>query len=298
MKVNKVAACLVAGICILSVSATAAFGSINGYANYKTGVKALALDVDNVSGTGKFSMTYDGKEVLTGDAEFAVDGANQSSYVIMNNGQDQSEERSTTYNGETTWYSSGDTTHYYTAEAEKEKKRLEVVALWDSLAKPDFITLDNVWSDRFLNKTATMSGIQNDMETFINRVNMDLATLASIPADDVAMDAYKRTLNVASALEESNRIKRIQEAAEARKRAEAERAAEEAARNAAVTAQQAAEAQEQKTVEETVTEAPKDDSAPILAKWMRFEAFMTVEQAVVLRDFCKANGIALRRPQD
>ena len=183
-------------------------------------------------------------------------------------------------------------------EAEKEKKRLEVVALWDSLAKPDFITLDNVWSDRFLNKTATMSGIQNDMETFINRVNMDLATLASIPADDVAMDAYKRTLNVASALEESNRIKRIQEAAEARKRAEAERAAEEAARNAAVTAQQAAEAQEQTAVEETVTEAPKDDSAPILAKWMRFEAFMTVEQAVVLRDFCKANGIALRRPQD
>ena len=121
MKVNKVTACLVAGICVLSVSATAAFGSINGYANYKTGVKALALDVDNVSGAGKFSMTYDGKEVLTGDAEFAVDGANQSSYVIMNNGQDQSEERSTTYNGETTWYSSGDTTHYYTAEAEKEK---------------------------------------------------------------------------------------------------------------------------------------------------------------------------------
>lgn len=183
-------------------------------------------------------------------------------------------------------------------DAEKEKKRLEVVALWDSLTKPDFITLDNVWSDRFLNKTATMSGIQNDMETFINRVNMDLATLASIPADDVAMDNYKRTLNVASALEESNRIKRIQEAAEARKRAEAERAAEEAARNAAVTAQQAAEAQEQTAAEETVTEASKDDSAPILAKWMRFEAFMTVEQAVVLRDFCKANGIALRRPQD
>lgn len=183
-------------------------------------------------------------------------------------------------------------------EAEKEKKRLEVVALWDSLAKPDFITLDNVWSDRFLNKTTTLSQIQNDMETFINRVNMDLATLASIPADDVAMDNYKRTLNVASAIDESNRIKRIQEAAEKRKREEAERAAEEAARIAAETAQKAAEAQEQKTVEETVTEAPKDDSAPILAKWMRFEAFMTVEQAVVLRDFCKANGIALRRPQD
>ena len=182
-------------------------------------------------------------------------------------------------------------------DAEKEQKRADVIALWDSLDKPDFLTIDNVWSDRFLNKTATMSGIQNDMETFVNRVNMDLATLASIPADDVAIDTYKRTLNVASALEESNRIRKIQEAAEARKRAEAERAAEEAARNAAVTAQKAAEAQEQTAVEETVTEAPQIDSAPISAKWMKFEAYMTIEQAIVLRDFCKANGIELRRPQ-
>ena len=182
-------------------------------------------------------------------------------------------------------------------DAEKEQKRADVIALWDSLDKPDFLTIDNVWSDRFLNKTATMSGIQSDMETFINRVKMDLATLANIPADDVAIDTYKRTLNVASALEESNRIRKIQEAAEARKRAEAERAAEEAARNAAVTAQQAAEAQEQTAVEETVTEAPQIDSAPISAKWMKFEAYMTIEQAIVLRDFCKANGIELRRPQ-
>lgn len=182
-------------------------------------------------------------------------------------------------------------------DAEKEQKRADVIALWDSLDKPDFLTIDNVWSDRFLNKTATMSGIQSDMETFVNRVKMDLATLANIPADDVAIDTYKRTLNVASALEESNRIRKIQEAAEARKRAEAERAAEEAARNAAVTAQQAAEAQEQTAVEETVTEAPQIDSAPISAKWMKFEAYMTIEQAIVLRDFCKANGIELRRPQ-
>ena len=182
-------------------------------------------------------------------------------------------------------------------DAEKEQKRADVIALWDSLDKPDFLTIDNVWSDRFLNKTATMSGIQSDMETFVNRVKMDLATLANIPADDVAIDTYKRTLNVASALEESNRIRKIQEAAEARKRAEAERAAEEAARNAAVTAQKAAEAQEQTAVEETVTEAPQIDSAPISAKWMKFEAYMTIEQAIVLRDFCKANGIELRRPQ-
>lgn len=120
MKKNKVTACLVAGICILSVSATAAFGSVNGYANFKEGAKTLALDVDNVSATGHFQMTYDGKTILDGDGKVAVDGANQSSHIILHKGEDQSEEWTTTYGGKTTWFRSEDD-YYCTANAEAEK---------------------------------------------------------------------------------------------------------------------------------------------------------------------------------
>ena len=42
-KRSRLMVCLVAGVLILAVSATAAFGSVNGYAKYKTALKALAM---------------------------------------------------------------------------------------------------------------------------------------------------------------------------------------------------------------------------------------------------------------
>ena len=83
MKTKRVMACLVAGVCILSVSVVAAFGSVNGYANYKTAVKALALNVDNVSAQGTFSMSYDGATVMNGQGEFAKDGADTSAHMVV-----------------------------------------------------------------------------------------------------------------------------------------------------------------------------------------------------------------------
>ena len=103
MMKKRVMTCLTVGVCVLAISATAAFGSVNGYANYKTGVKSLALDVDNVSAAGSFTMTYDGKPVMNGDAEIAIDGANQASHVVLSDGHNQSEEWNTTFDGVTTW---------------------------------------------------------------------------------------------------------------------------------------------------------------------------------------------------
>ena len=120
MKKNRVITCLIAGVCVLTVSATAAFGSINGYANYKTAVKALALDVDNVSAEGTFTLTYDGQEVMKGQAEVGCDGADQYSHSIVGDGIRTSESWSATVNGVNTWFNRDDT-HYYSYQAETEK---------------------------------------------------------------------------------------------------------------------------------------------------------------------------------
>lgn len=120
MMKKRVMTCLTVGVCVLAISATAAFGSVNGYANYKTGVKSLALDVDNVSAAGSFTMTYDGKPVMNGDAEIAIDGANQASHVVLSDGHNQSEEWNTTFDGVKTWFDS-DAPYYFTYDAEKEK---------------------------------------------------------------------------------------------------------------------------------------------------------------------------------
>lgn len=120
MNKKRLMTCLAAGVCILAVSATAAFGSVNGYGNYKAAVKALALQTDNVSAKGTFAMTYDGKSVMNGQVDIACDGANQSSHILMTDGETSTEEWNTTYNGVTTWFNSDDE-NYYTYETENEK---------------------------------------------------------------------------------------------------------------------------------------------------------------------------------
>ena len=60
-KRNRLTICLVAGVLILAVSATAAFGSVNGYSKYKEAVKALALETDNFTANGTLKMICDGK---------------------------------------------------------------------------------------------------------------------------------------------------------------------------------------------------------------------------------------------
>lgn len=51
-KRNRLLVCLAAGVLILAVSATAAFGSVNGYTKYKEALKSLALETDNFTATG------------------------------------------------------------------------------------------------------------------------------------------------------------------------------------------------------------------------------------------------------
>ena len=122
MNTKRVMTCLVAGVCVLAVSAVAAFGSVNGYGNYKNAVKTLALETDNVSATGTYSLTYDGQTALKGEVQLACDGANQFSYTSLYSAgsQEKNESWDTTLNGVNTWFSSDDE-HYYTASAETEK---------------------------------------------------------------------------------------------------------------------------------------------------------------------------------
>ena len=64
-KRNRLLVCLAAGVLILAVSATAAFGSVNGYTKYKEALKSLALETDNFTATGTMQVNYDGKEIAS-----------------------------------------------------------------------------------------------------------------------------------------------------------------------------------------------------------------------------------------
>ena len=103
-KRNRLTICLVAGVLILAVSATAAFGSVNGYSKYKEAVKALALETDNFTANGTLKMICDGKEVVHVTEDYAMDGHNMSSHSISKDSMGSHEQYETILNGVNTWF--------------------------------------------------------------------------------------------------------------------------------------------------------------------------------------------------
>lgn len=123
MKKRKLVACLMAGVLVLAVSAGAAFESVNGYAAYKNGVKALLLQTNNVTLEGKFAVTVDGKTVTKANGTVATDGKNYSSEFWAEDSDGSKEESHDVYlDGVNTWYSGENAANksYYSNEYDQE----------------------------------------------------------------------------------------------------------------------------------------------------------------------------------
>lgn len=117
---NRLTICLVAGVLILAVSATAAFGSVNGYSRYKEALKALALKSDNFTANVTMTMTHDGKEIARNSFSYAMDGVNTASHSRSSEPNRKTyEEFDTLYQGVRTWYTS-DEAYYYQTEYDRE----------------------------------------------------------------------------------------------------------------------------------------------------------------------------------
>lgn len=112
-KSNRLFICLVAGVLILAVSAAAAFGSVNGYSKYKEAVKSLALKSDNFTAQGTMKATFDGKEILSVQEEYAMDGHNVYSHSTAKEpGAQVSENYMTQINGVRTSFDADDDVYY------------------------------------------------------------------------------------------------------------------------------------------------------------------------------------------
>lgn len=122
-KRNRLTICLVAGVLILAVSATAAFGSVNGYSKYKEAVKALALETDNFTANGTLKMICDGKEVVHVTENYAMDGQNMSNHSVSKDSTGTHEEYDTILNGTRTWFDVNDR-YYYQSEYETDSSSL------------------------------------------------------------------------------------------------------------------------------------------------------------------------------
>lgn len=180
-------------------------------------------------------------------------------------------------------------------EDKKKADKLEKIKeFWESTTHPDWLTCKAIFDQKWLNATTSMKKIHEAITERLEQVALDLNTLESLPEFAFeAVETYKATLDVNRAIAEGQRLADIQKR---KAEAEAAKAAEEEINAAEAEKQQPAQPdpQPEAKVENTPAQPAAEPQTEAAASWIRFEACMTVEQAMKLKQFFEVEGISFR----
>ena len=171
----------------------------------------------------------------------------------------------------------------------KEEKRAEITAFFNyapatGFNPPEWLKLDQIWDERWLNASVNMATVKKEIITKIEDVNKCAATLTEMPEiGPVAYEVYKNTLDMTKAVNEANKTLEIQRAVEEAKRAKEEQAIK--APDPAPAAPTACQPAEPVAVW---------DNASGGKTWVKFEAHLSADEAKALKVFFEANNIEFR----
>lgn len=160
-------------------------------------------------------------------------------------------------------------------EQKKQEKQEEITNLFDSKDKPAWLKLQSIFDAKWLNATKSMSQVGNEIDEKIAKIYSDLKTLESLSEFSFeSIETYKNCLDISKAIAEGQRLADIQKRKEEQARQE-----------------------EIKPLpfEPDIEEIAKEEEEQLQRKnWIKFEAYMNVEQAKQLRDFCNSIGIEIK----
>ena len=185
-------------------------------------------------------------------------------------------------------------------EQERAEKRKEIENLFQEIGFQPFITLDMIFDEKWMNKTVSLSKIEEQMKSQMYQVGHELETLRSLPEFSFeATEIYKKHLNLNQAIQEGQRLAEIQKrklAYEAEQKAKAEEQKRQEELRQKEVAQKAAEQESQGTIaeapemEEKPPVEPEHQKAdPIMS--IDFRAWGTREQLMNLRQYMIDNHI-------
>lgn len=178
-------------------------------------------------------------------------------------------------------------------EKQKADKKATIIEHWESIEdKPEWLTFDSIFDSRWLLSGTSMRSIKDNINGIINSVKENITTLESLPEFSFeATEEYKRTLDINKAIAEGKRLADIQKRKEEQERLKAE---QEAKRQAEEEAKKQAEITAKQTEEATFNDAPDlYAQKPVKeeAQWISFEAYLTVPQALELKEFFISKNI-------
>lgn len=183
---------------------------------------------------------------------------------------------------------------YELEERRKQQKKKDIEALFDTIGFQTFVTLDNIFDQKWLNASVSLGKIEEQMKSIMYKIGTDVATIGNLPEFSFeAMEVYKKTLDLNKAILEGQRLAEIQKRKQQYEE-EQKRIAEEKERQ---------EEQEQSVLSEVVEEtAPVEEKVdaspepvrPYLVR-MDFRVWCTKEQLMDLREYLIAHQIKFGR---
>lgn len=162
-------------------------------------------------------------------------------------------------------------------EKKKAEKKAEIKKMFENdFQFPAWLEFERIFKDVWYNAYMTPAMIHEELGTMEKRFVSDLAALCEMPAFSFeAVECYKQTLDLQTAIAEGKRLLDIQ-----KRKEEAERLKEaEATENVMEIAKATAE------------EVPDVTAAVPAGQWISFKAFLTIPQAKELRAFFEQRGI-------
>lgn len=186
----------------------------------------------------------------------------------------------------------------------KDKKRATIKTYFDGM-NVNLVDFNKVFKADWLNKSASMKSVCNDIDTIFSLVEKDIETLKTFGEDfDVLRTYYMDTLNINNTIQYANRLKEQRERAkvaeEARIKAEQERKEQEEARKQAEAEQPKVRPanpfdmanqiiNEQPAFVEQLKEQPASVQPELLTR--AFKVTTTRENIIALGDFMNERGI-------
>lgn len=192
-------------------------------------------------------------------------------------------------------------------EKQKQDKYREIHDFFITRELPDDMPglFEKIFSEKWLNASVSMKSIREEINARLEQIEMDMKIIDDLPEFGFeAMESYKTTLDVRSALNEADRLAEM-----AKRKAEQERLAEE--RRKAEMERIAAEAEKQEEFIPPVA----DDSLPFgdepteeksesfenfipdftepEKKWIILKANMTADDEAALKQFLAARNIEI-----
>lgn len=172
-------------------------------------------------------------------------------------------------------------------EKQKHDKRNAIEELFASMGFQSFVKLEMIFNEKWLNATVSIKKIEEALNSEKIRIGNDIFTLSGLPEFSFeAIEIYKTTLDINQALNEGRRLSEIQ-----KRKAEHEAAEKAKAEEQERLAVEEMEAEQLQPVRDGFMNPPAEENNK---QWISFKAFLSVDDAVALKQFFESRNIDYR----